>query len=73
MWDRLLTVLHLMYATCEQSLGADDASNYRLVVARWVDRKAFGAQKRSRCATLCMSGAYLVHAMVTRRPGLVLA
>ena len=52
MWDRLLTVLGMMYATCEQTAGADESSDYRLVVSRWIEKKPFGAQKRGRCA-LC--------------------
>ena len=66
MWDRLLTVLTLMYSTCEQSLGADDASNYRLIVARWVERKAFGAQKRGRCTPPC--SVHVVVVLATCRP-----
>lgn len=48
---RLLKVLSLMYTTCPQGEGPDEASDYRLVVQRWVERPRFGAQprKRGRC------------------------
>lgn len=60
---RLLKVLSLMYTTCPQGDGPDEASDYRLVVQRWVERPRFGAQgggrKRGRCAArravTCMS------------------
>jgi hypothetical protein len=50
--DRLLTVLKLLYAKTEQSLGPNEGSDFRLVVARWHERPSGGRGKsKGRCFT----------------------
>jgi hypothetical protein len=36
-WDRLLATLKLMYQYCDQRPGPDDASDFRLVVRKWME------------------------------------
>jgi hypothetical protein len=57
LWDKLLMVLKLMYEGIGQSEGPDEACDFRLVVQKWVERKAFGGRGKGRCAaSLCLNG-----------------
>ena len=53
-YGRLLTVLGMLYAKCEQGAAADESSDFRLVVARWIEQRPRGGgngggRKRNRC------------------------
>jgi hypothetical protein len=37
-WDRLLTTMRLMYQFCVQHPGPDSASDFRLVVRKWIEK-----------------------------------